>query len=109
MADFRQKYGDECEVEAHLSDSVPYSLVTRQELDKTFKRGPGGWNRFYKQHPRAAGYWDFSRPGYNPSEDEAVLYVGHYCGGLCGTGHLYLLRKSDGKWRVVGRSMLWIS
>ncbi len=68
-----------------------------------------GWQEFYKNHPKAAGFWTFSRPGYNPARDEALLYVTHNCGWLCGTGHLYLLAKEDGRWKVKNRLFLWIS
>ena len=109
LADFRQKSSAKCTIETHFSDSSHYSLLQQQELDKTFEHGPRGWTDFYKKHPKAGGYWDFSRPGYDAKAQEAVLYVGHHCGGLCGTGHLFLLRKKDGNWKVVARSMLWIS
>jgi hypothetical protein len=71
-----------------------------------------GWEGFYKKYPKSAGFWQFSRPGYNFTRDEALLYVGHSCGGLCGTGHLDLLsqqNEQNGQWTVKNRMMLWIS
>jgi hypothetical protein len=65
--------------------------------------------QFYKQYPEADLYWIFSRPGYNSSRTEALLDVTHWCGELCGTGHLYFLAKQNGKWKVQNRLMLWIS
>jgi hypothetical protein len=109
FTDFLAKSSEKCHVDASFGDPKVYGLIQRQELDKYFKKGPRGWEGFYKQHRNAAGYWDFSRPGYDPKGEEAVLYVGHHCGGLCGTGHFYLLRKKHGKWRVENRVMLWIS
>lgn len=107
--DFESKVHDECPVEAWSADPRAYSIVTQAELTQFFKGHGGGWEGFYKKHPKAAGVWQLSRPGYNPSGNEAELYLGHHCGGLCGTGHLILLTKENGRWKVKNRLMLWIS
>jgi hypothetical protein len=105
---FKLRAHDICKIEAKLQPANPYKLAEHDKVNKIFKKG--GWKEFYKQYPNAAGYWDFSHPGYNKAGTEAVLYVGHYCGGLCGTGHLFFLTKDDdGQWRVKNRLMLWIS
>lgn len=109
IENFRERSSVVCAIEAQFADPHQYTLIQQDELDRIFKAGVPGWETFYKKYPKAAGYWSFSRPGFNRKIDEAVLYVGHSCGGLCGTGHLFLLRKQEGKWRVVARSMLWIS
>jgi hypothetical protein len=98
-----------CPVKSQFGDPQSYIMITRVELDKTFKKGAGGWDGFYKKHPKGGGFWTFSRPGYNVAGDEAVLYVSHSCGNLCGTGHLYFLVKRNGQWSVKNRTMLWIS
>ncbi len=33
----------------------------------------------------------------------------YYCGSLCGAGTAALLRKVDGRWKVVGESTMWVS
>ncbi len=109
VTDFAAKSAVECSLSAEFGDPKSYELISSDELKQTFKKGQDGWQVFYKQYPNAGGYWTFSRPGYSSEGDEALLYVGHHCGWLCGTGHLYLLRKQDGEWRVVNRLMLWIS
>jgi hypothetical protein len=73
-------------------------------LEALFKR-----DEFNKKYPRAAGYWEFSRPGYNTTHNEAIVYLANHCGGLCGTGNLVFLRKENGQWKVVRGRMLWIS
>jgi hypothetical protein len=70
-------------------------MISTEYLNKIFTKHGGSWDAFYKTYPKAAGFWNISRPGYNSTHDEAMLYVGHQCGGLCGTGHLYFLKK---KW-----------
>jgi len=109
LADFKAKAVSSCTVEARFGNPHSYRMIASAELDQTFAPNAGGWDNFYKKYPDAAGYWEFSRPGYNSLHNEAVLYVGHSCGGLCGTGHLYFLTKQNDQWRVKNRLMLWIS
>lgn len=109
-ADLKTKVHDHCPVSSGFGDPNYYKIVSSHEIDEFFKQGVGGgWTSFYKKYPNAAGFWQFSRPGYDSAHDEAVLYVSHSCGGLCGTGHLYLLAKENGQWVVKNRVMLWIS
>jgi hypothetical protein len=109
VADFEVKARSSCPMEPRFTGPQPYAMITPEELDKTFKKKARGWEEFYKKHPRAAGYWEFSRPGYNAARDEAVLYVGHSCGDLCGTGHFYFLSKQNDQWTVRNRLIIWIS
>jgi hypothetical protein len=109
QADAAAKAEDHCQVGPKLQASLSYQMISTEYLNKIFKKGGRNWEAFYKAYPKAAGYWDFSRPGYDSSHDEAMLYVGHYCGGLCGTGHLYFLKKENGHWEVLSKQMLWIS
>lgn len=110
FADLKAKIHDRCPVVSGFGEPNQYKMVSSKEIEEFFTRGPGrGWEGFYKKYPNAAGFWQFSRPGYNMTHDEAVLYVSHSCGRLCGTGHLYLLRKENGQWVVKNRVMLWIS
>lgn len=101
-----------CPLELKFPTSHPYEFISKAEIDSFFgsrKKGHDGWEMFYKKHPQAAGFWSFSLPGYNQDGTEALLSVSHSCGWLCGTGHLYLLRKESDKWIVTNRLMLWIS
>jgi hypothetical protein len=41
--------------------------------------------------------------------NQALVYIEHGCGGLCGTGHYVLLEKGVDGWKVIKRSMVWIS
>lgn len=106
---FKLRAHDLCRVEDKLHPAISHKMVNHSELANMFKKGADGWDKFYQLYPDAAGFWDFSSPGYNKARNEAVLYVGHHCGGLCGTGHLFFLVKEDGQWKVKNRLMLWIS
>jgi hypothetical protein len=110
FTDYADKARSGCAVKPEFGDPNSYKIIARDEIDNFFKKGVGGgWQKFYKKYPKSAGFWQFSRPGYNTTRDETLLYVGHSCGGLCGTGHLYLLSKKNGQWTVQNRVMLWIS
>jgi hypothetical protein len=115
VADFKAKKGDRCAVTAAFGDPKAYSIIPSDETDQYFardkdgERKKDGWKAFYEKHPNAGGFWQFSRPAYNSAGDEALVYVSHSCGWLCGTGHLYLFSKESGVWKVKNRLMLWIS
>jgi hypothetical protein len=53
---------------------------------------------------RVNRYNSVSRVGFNSSGDEAILWYFDDCQPLCGSGGLYLLRKRDSEWVVVGES-----
>jgi hypothetical protein len=109
QADAATKAEDHCQVEPKLQVPLSYQMISTEYLNKIFTKHGGSWDAFYKTYPKAAGFWNISRPGYNSTHDEAMLYVGHQCGSLCGTGHLYFLKKENGHWEVQSKQMLWIS
>ena len=55
--------------------------------------------------------FEVSAVGFNRDGTRALVYVGHHCGSLCGSGGYHLLVKKDGKWQVDreyrGVSCLW--
>lgn len=111
-SDYEAKSKDSCKLKLGWGDAQMYKPLRSEEMSCYFNRKctkGDGWQAFYKQYPNAAGFWTFSRPGYNAAHDEALLYVAHSCGWLCGTGHLYLLSRENGQWKVKNRLFLWIS
>jgi hypothetical protein len=67
------------------------------------------WTRFYKRYPNSSGILFFSDVGFNDRHDQAFLYAGKTCGGLCGAGEYVLLRKVNGKWEIQKEQALWVS
>lgn len=67
------------------------------------------WDTFYKTYPNSSGLIYFSHVGFNSSNDQAFVYVGRSCGGLCGSGSYILLKKRNGRWLILSDSVLWIS
>jgi hypothetical protein len=67
------------------------------------------WDRFYKKYPNSPGIVYFSNVGFNDKYDQAFVYVGRSCGGLCGSGEYVLLKKVNRSWEIVDEEELWVS
>ena len=110
VGNFNSHQVEGCSLKAALDPAISYSLISEKELHGYFNnKHKDGWGIFYAKHPKAAGYLQFSAVGYNTPRTEALVFLGHYCGSLCGTGHLFLLEKENGQWVVKNRLMQWIS
>ena len=64
---------------------------------------------FEARFPDNFGYFVVSHVGLNLNKTEALLYVDHFCGGLCGGGEYVQMRKVDGVWHVVDQHGTWVS
>jgi hypothetical protein len=101
---------------------VYVAIISEAEYDRIFSvglaknpdsgklvKGTTGWEEFYQLYPKSQGIMSLSRIGFNPSKTQAIVYVGNECGGLCGIGDFFLLRKESGKWRIQTQLNAWIS
>ena len=68
-----------------------------------------GWGEFGRRFPNSSGYVEFSSIGFNRAGDEAFLYAARSCGGLCGGGWHFLLRKTARGWEIERSEVLWVS
>jgi hypothetical protein len=89
--------------ELHLPGGAQSFFIARREIEET--RG----KNFEARFPNNFGYFVVSHVGLNPGKTEAILYVDHFCGGLCGSGGYYLMRNVNGVWHVVDQHVIWIS
>ena len=64
---------------------------------------------FEARFPNNFGYFVVSRSGLNLNKTEALVYVDHFCGGLCGGGGYFLMRKVEGVWHIVDQHYTWMS
>lgn len=112
------------EAEVQTLDSYLLSNKTRQELkvwnlginyvivrdsDLPDARFESYWESFYRKYPNSSGLVFFSKVGFNDRHDQAFVYVGRSCGGLCGAGDYVLLKKVNGQWAVSQEQNLWVS
>jgi hypothetical protein len=70
------------------------------------KNGPPAFEKLF---PRAGGIISFSRVGFDSGLDEAIVSASYVCGGLCGEGWSYILKKRQGEWEVASKRMVWVS
>jgi hypothetical protein len=77
-------------------------------ISSIFTNG-GWWDDFYGKYPNTAGVVRISNAVLSHDGASALLYVTHGCDGLCGTGSLVLLQKTEGTWVIQRREQLWIS
>jgi hypothetical protein len=77
---------------------LPYEVVSKSVLDEFFPKDVDGWPRFHARYPNSGGFIHMSAVGFNPDKTLALVYMGHWCAGLCGGGTHHLLEKKDGKW-----------
>jgi hypothetical protein len=64
---------------------------------------------FEARFPNNFGHFVVSHVGLNLNKTEALVYVDHFCGGLCGGGGYILMRKVEGVWHIVDRNVTWVS
>jgi hypothetical protein len=64
--------------------------------------------KIQERYPRSYGSLTFSSVAFTPDLTEALFYTEHAC-GLCGGGGYVLMRKVDGKWKVVYQYSTWVS
>jgi hypothetical protein len=74
-----------------------------------FKPGDKNAKSFGSLFPGAPGIISFSHVGFDASLDEAIVSASLYCGGQCGTGKVYVLKKRGGRWQVVKEWVAWVS
>lgn len=85
-----------------------YILISNQEASSYFEKSNARL-RLQEKYPTSSGrIMKLSRVGFNRRMNEALVYAWAYCGGDCGGGGYYLLRKEDGAWKVKEKK-LWIS
>jgi len=68
-----------------------------------------GVKDFRQTFSESSGVISLSHVGFSSTLHEALVSSSFVCGGLCGTGRLYILKKKWGRWEVTGISIVWIS
>jgi hypothetical protein len=98
---------DTAKLERRLSVPVPYSYVEADTFDDIIR--VGGWSEFYRRYPKAQGYMELSRVGFDAAHSEALVYVSNTVDFLAGAGWAVLLHRQLGRWRLVAWTTVWIS
>jgi hypothetical protein len=110
VEDFLEKTCSTGHLSRTFQTDLPRGFVTTENLHfEDWPIGKNGPLSFEKLFPGASGVIAFSRVGFDSGMDEAMVSVGFYCGGLCGTGWRYILKKRHGKWEVADKPIVWMS
>lgn len=67
------------------------------------------WTQFYERYPKSAGLVMLSPVGYSTTGDVAILIVDMHCGLVCGQGHLVVVRRLNGAWKIATIKYTWVS
>jgi len=108
-ASFRDRNRQPLELTRSFTLRDDYVLVSAGDLKSipSDKMRLGGMGAKY---PDAFGVIGLSRVGFNAEMNKAVVYISQgSCGLGCGEGTCMMLVKEDCKWRVKGRSGVWMS
>jgi hypothetical protein len=116
LQDYEQKNKTPLPLAPKFTLNVPLVLMSAAERDRVFMitgekkvAGPKGMEAFQKLYPKSPGFMNISRIGFNSDRTQALLYIGFVCGGLCGEGHIFLLVKENGTWKIRHVAMTWVS
>jgi len=95
-------FSTDISTDLHLPSGARAVFVNRSDLGaKT--------SDFEARFPNNLGFFVVSHAGLNLNKTEALLYIDHFCGGLCGGGDYVLMRKVSGVWHVVDHHGTWVS
>jgi hypothetical protein len=76
---------------------------------KYFEKDGGGWEKLYKENPKADGWITVSLPAYDRKTNIFLVYIGTQRHGLSGSGWVIAYKYKNGKLKELTRVMLWIS
>lgn len=108
-SDFETKNQTPSLLERRFTLGVEYVLISKQEITSIFSENAGGWDDFYAKYPGSQGILTLSRVGFNEARDTAVLYAGNQSHWVAGEGNIVVMKKTAGRWTVLGETMIWIS
>ena len=102
--DYRSIDGQPINLTNRFSLRRKYILISNQEAKSYFENSESA--NLLEKYPESSGRITMlSRVGFNKKMNEALVYAWAYCGGDCGGGGYYLLRKEDGVWKIKDKKL----
>ncbi|MDR0275152.1 MAG: hypothetical protein LBI48_07400 [Burkholderiaceae bacterium] len=86
-----------------------YVMNFDSEYAKYFKDNGGGWEKWYKENPKAHGRTTVSLPVYDQKTGLLLVYMGTQWHWLAGEGWVILYKYEKGKLKEINKVMMWIS
>ena len=85
-----------------LADSASLAALPRADINRF-------WSDFYTRFPHTNGLIQLSGIGYSADRNLGALMVDVGCGGLCGNGYIVVIKRENGRWRIVKIVNTWVS
>ena len=101
LVDFRSLNEKTETINFLLSVNKPYEYISPAELILRLDDGQD-WIRTHT-------VTSFSQVGFNNKLDQALVYMGHFCGGECASGSVYFLVKENNVWEIRSEIVSWVS
>jgi hypothetical protein len=76
---------------------------------KYFDKDGGGWEKWYKENPKAHGNTTVSLPVYDRKTGLVLVYTGTQSHWLAGSGWVILYKYENGELKEINKVMMWIS
>lgn len=86
-----------------------YVVDYEDEHERYFSENGGGWEKWREDNPSARGLTTVSLPLYDDKTGYLLVYIATTSHYLAGRGDLNIFRLVDGRPKMVGRIMLWVS
>jgi hypothetical protein len=110
IAEFMKVTAQPHKLEKKFKIPVTYDMLEEIKYQEFFDEGPTkGWKKFYKRYPKSSGFLRFSRVAFDLSNQLAYVYTEHACGGLCGSGAILQMKKTNGIWVLKAEKNIWVS
>jgi hypothetical protein len=77
--------------------------------DRYFRDGGGGWEKWHEDNPAANGRTVVSLPLYDQETGYVLICMSTRSHWVAGSGYLRVYKLVDGRPKMVGQIMLWIS
>jgi hypothetical protein len=86
-----------------------YVIDVDGKYAKYFEENGGGWDKLYKENPKAKGITTISLPVYDHKTGLVLIYVGTQLHSLMGGGGVILYGYKKGKLKKINYLTLWNS
>lgn len=76
-------------------------LIKENNFKRIFNKrnNDKSWNIFYKKYGK--GFYVYSYPIFSKNLKKAIISIEYHCGGLCGSGGVYLFEFKDNNWLLL--------
>jgi len=79
------------------------------KYEKYFKKDGGGWDKWYKENPKAYGNTTVSLPVYDRQTGLVLVYKGTQAHWLAGSGFVILYRYEKGSLKELNKVCMYVS